>query len=490
MALTNLAALVFMLACAQLIWATLIKPIFFSHLSSIPAAHPLARVTSWWITWIRYSRREIATIHAAHERLGPVILLGPNEISVNCVKGGIQTVYSGGFEKGDWYDIFANFESVRNMFSMPWSRQHAARKRMLSNIYSKSFLQASPSLAAITKTILFDRFLPRLNGLAEKREAFNIYSELSGITTDFVTGYQFGLASSSNFIQDVDFREKYLNWYTSRIGFNFWPQELPRLTAFFERLGIQVVPDHVPKANDSIEQWCLSMCDAAAKYTKQTGASKVEDLAEEESINFPMVFSQLVSAMSKNKDYEAMEAGQRRLEVASEMLDHLAAGVDTSGITLCYVIHELSQRPNVQETLRKELLTLDPPVTLAQFREGTANIPAAKQLDSLPFLDAILQETLRLRSAIPGPEPRITPPGGCNLGPESEYGRIPGGIRISAQAHSLHRNPEVFEKPDAWVPSRWLDASEDKVRDMRRWFWAFGSGGRMCVGSNLAIYRK
>jgi hypothetical protein len=490
MAIAHFAAFVFIAAAAQLTWTTLIYPIFFSPLSKIPAAHPLARVTAWWITWIRYSRCELSTIHEAHQRLGPVILLGPNEISINCVKGGIQTVYSGGFEKGDWYDIFANFENVRNAFSMPLSKQHSSRKRMLSNIYSKSFLQASLTLAAATKTILFERLLPRLEGFATTGEAFDIYSELSGMTMDFVTGYQFGLGSSSNFIQDVTFRKKFLNWYTSRIGFNFWPQECPKLYAFLGRLGFQMVPDHVGTANESIEQWSLAMCDAATDYLRLTGVSNVDDLPSDEAINFPMVFSQMMTSMSKSKECQSMEAGKRRLEVASEMLDHLAAGFDTSGITLCYMVHELSQRPDVQKALRKELLTLDPPLSRAQHQHETADIPSGKQLDALPLLDAVLQETLRLRSAIPGPEPRITPPGGCSLGPEGEYGRIPGGIRISAQAHSLHRNPDVFQDPGAWKPNRWLDADKDKMKEMRRWFWAFGSGGRMCVGSNLAIYRK
>jgi hypothetical protein len=91
------------------VYRFLIYPIFLSPLSKIPSAHPLARVSPLWILWIRYKQREVSTIHAAHERLGPVILLGPNELSVNCIKGGILTVYSGGFPKGDWYDLFANF---------------------------------------------------------------------------------------------------------------------------------------------------------------------------------------------------------------------------------------------------------------------------------------------------------------------------------------------------------------------------------------------
>lgn len=43
------------------------------------------------------------TIYKAHQKYGPIVRLEPSEISVNCVDGGIRTVYAGGFEKRDWY---------------------------------------------------------------------------------------------------------------------------------------------------------------------------------------------------------------------------------------------------------------------------------------------------------------------------------------------------------------------------------------------------
>lgn len=43
------------------------------------------------------------TIQAAHEKLGPLVRVAPSEISVNCVEGGIKSVYTGGFEKHEWY---------------------------------------------------------------------------------------------------------------------------------------------------------------------------------------------------------------------------------------------------------------------------------------------------------------------------------------------------------------------------------------------------
>lgn len=83
---------------------------FLSPLAKIPNASPISPVTSLWMLWIRFKARENQTIHLAHQRHGPIVRLGPNEISVNCVKGGLQTIYAGGFDKWEFYaNLFDNY---------------------------------------------------------------------------------------------------------------------------------------------------------------------------------------------------------------------------------------------------------------------------------------------------------------------------------------------------------------------------------------------
>ena len=53
--------------------------------------------------WNRYKARELRSIHAAHEQHGKVVRLGPNEVSVASVDDGIRIIYSGGFDKDQWY---------------------------------------------------------------------------------------------------------------------------------------------------------------------------------------------------------------------------------------------------------------------------------------------------------------------------------------------------------------------------------------------------
>ena len=103
-----------LLATVALVGLALYKfilyPAFFSPLAKIPNAHPTSPLSSAWILWIRWSRRENRTVHASHLKHGPIVRLGPNEVSVNSLDGGIRTVYAGSFEKGDWYsNMFTNY---------------------------------------------------------------------------------------------------------------------------------------------------------------------------------------------------------------------------------------------------------------------------------------------------------------------------------------------------------------------------------------------
>ena len=134
----------------------------------------------------------------------------------------------------------------------------------------------------------------------------------------------------------------------------------------------------------------------------------------------------------------------------------------------------LSREPAIQSRLRQDVCSVGNAMV---YPSSHAPVPAPKELDSLPLLDAVIMETLRLHPAIAGPQPRVTPMSDVKIGP---YNGIPPFTRVSAQASCLHQNPEVFPAPQIWLPERWLgslsDSEKSSVKNMHRWFWAFGSG--------------
>jgi hypothetical protein len=104
----SITLLGFLSRFAFALYKLVVYPEFISPLSKIPKAHWSASTSPIWILWTRFRCQENRNLHAAHERLGPVIRVGPNELSVNDIAG-LRTVYGGGFEKGDWYSIFDNY---------------------------------------------------------------------------------------------------------------------------------------------------------------------------------------------------------------------------------------------------------------------------------------------------------------------------------------------------------------------------------------------
>ncbi|EED24125.1 cytochrome P450 monooxygenase, putative [Talaromyces stipitatus ATCC 10500] len=449
LSLTTIAIIVLVIG---LIYQFFISPYIISPLSKIPNAHFTSPITSLWILHKRKTGNEVKTIYSLHQQHGPVVRLGPNELSVNSIDG-LRTIYTGGFEKTQWYsDIFVNF-GTDNLVSTQSYKPHSIRKRMLSNVYSKSYLQNSPDLQRVSLIIVVDRFLPLLGELAQKREAINVFPLLQGLGQDFTSAYLFGSKYGTDFIHDVAKRECWLDMYEK------FKVSHPKERSFGE-----------------FEQWCLALCDKVTNDLKEGKASSDQGTQ-------PVVYAQFYRSLQKNP--EIWE--RKRLMLASEMLDHLIAGHETSGISLTYTLWELSQRPALQARLRVELLGLSPTLRYASREKAKdGSLPSTQSLNNLPLLDSIIRETLRLHTAVPGPQPRVVPFSSQPVTIEG-YPNIPGGTIVSSSAFSLHRIADVYPNPDEWLPERWLNPDSSTSEAMKRLFWAFGSGGRMCLGSNFAL---
>jgi unspecific monooxygenase len=348
---------------------------------------------------------------------------------------------------------------------------------MLSNIYSKSFLQSSPHLRLISETIIFDRFLPIIQEAVSSNAPVEVHDLNQGLTMDFVSAYLFGLANGENWLQNQSFRRRMLHYYQGRKPYEFYHQEVPNLLSWTKSIGIRLIPKWCDEANGVLDTWVLGLCDRAEQCLQSTEAN-VEPVAYKH-------LNQAITKQSLQNEGTEDDLKQQRLNIACEMNDQLTAGFETSAVALTYLLWELSRHSDLQKELRSELLTLEPRVLFPRSSDSKG-LPQAKAIDSLPLLDAIVTETLRLHAPIPGIQPRVTPYPSCDL---AGYSDIPANTRVNAQAYSLHRNPDVFPDPETWEPKRWLKNlnSNSDLEERRRWFWAFGSGGRMCVGSNLAL---
>lgn len=140
-----------------------------------------------------------------------------------------------------------------------------------------------------------------------------------------------------------------------------------------------------------------------------------------------------------------------------------------------FLLWSLSQPRNshIQQKLYAEVLSI-PDDAL-----NSNGNPTAEASDRCVYLNAVIKETLRLYAPLPSSEPR-------SLAVQSEIDgyTLPANTVVGMQPYSLHRNPEVFKDPLTFDPERWLG---DGAAEANRWFWAFSSGGRMCVGLQYVL---
>ncbi|GKZ23416.1 hypothetical protein AbraIFM66951_009699 [Aspergillus brasiliensis] len=414
----------------------LIHKYFTDPLSSIPAAHILSPYTTKWITHHRTRTTEVKAIYTAHRAHGPIIRLSPTELSINSLEG-LRAIYTqGAFEKHAFYaDTFMNFHTP-NLVGMLENKRHGEQKRLLSGVYAKSYLLRSGDVGVLGREVVVRRLGEYLRGVVANG-VVNVLPVFQAVGMDFTSGFVFGMQGGTRFLEDLTSWGVWLGQYES-----------------FKRMSRE------ERYMGFVERWCLGLCEGVSSR-------------ESEPMTQAVVYDRLKEGLERKK-----VSGDVKLAVASEVLDHLVAGHETTGITITYIMWELSKRPDLQMRLRDELASLSG----LRYTEEMEEIPPLADIDALPLLDAIVRETLRLHAPAPAPLPRVTPPEGTWI--HGYY--IPGGVQVSSSAYSLHRIEEVFPSPEEWIPSRWMDAG-DRIHDMRRLFYPFGTGGRMCLGSNFAL---
>ncbi|KAI1170341.1 cytochrome P450 [Nemania sp. FL0916] len=490
MAFTSLADLCYAAVVSLTLWSLyhhVLYPAIFSPLAQIPTPHWTCAISDAWILYARFRSAENRTLLDAHRRCGQVVRVGPRELSVSSMEA-VKAIYQGGFDKHSWYSVFDNF-GVPCTFSSAQSKHHSIRKRMISNVYSKSYINSSISQAAQSQHILNTRLIPVLKTSVSQGRAphsINVHSLFCAVAMDFISAYCFGIRHGTNFIKDTAHRDHWLTLYTTRKGYGFFPQELPRFSTALRYLGIKLTPGWVDMANHELEAWCKELSDATIQDIRGSGP-------EVDSLNDPVVVRTLLAGYGKEEEVNGTASYLHptvilnpELSVASEVFDHVLAGQETTGVALTYLSYHLSQSLSLQEELRTELRSMQPNMALSAGSTQMA-MPDPKQLHQLPKLHAMILETIRRYAPAGGPEPRVAPCPSCRIGPYE----VPGGTRVSASAYNLHRDEQAYPESEQWDYTRWLTTgvggSNNSEAALKN-FWGFSSGGRMCLGSNFAMH--
>lgn len=123
-----------------------VERLILSPLAKIPGPK-LAALTQWWIIYHEFNGDRTLTIHALHEKYGPVVRVSPTEVSFTSPEG-VKDIYGAGstFPKSHFYDLF-KYYGERNMFTTLTKKEHGNRKKMITDRYSKSYVM-QPAIEA------------------------------------------------------------------------------------------------------------------------------------------------------------------------------------------------------------------------------------------------------------------------------------------------------------------------------------------------------
>jgi cytochrome P450 len=206
-------------------------------------------------------------------------------------------------------------------------------------------------------------------------------------------------------------------------------------------------------------------------YGKRMAATRQLDMLiytliaqrREDDREYDDVLSMLMSAESG----EEPETSLTEKQIHDHILTFLAAGHETTAITLVWTLYLLSQYPQVRIKLQDEFRSV------LGGRE-----PTTDDLAKIPYLDWVLDESMRLY-----------PPAWLQMrfvSKESEIDgvKLPVGTLLVLSQWVMHRLPEIWQDAEVFKPERWDPANEQHIPPGA--YFPFGGGPRTCIGMPLA----
>jgi cytochrome P450 len=165
---------------------------------------------------------------------------------------------------------------------------------------------------------------------------------------------------------------------------------------------------------------------------------------------------------------EATGEGMNDKELRDEVITTLAAGHETTAITLTWTWYLLSQHPEIEGKIHEEV-----------DRVLAGRLPALADLPNLPYTLQVFEEAMRLYPSapiIPRLTSRATRLGGYDL---------PKGSRVLVNLFNLHRHPDFWPDPEKFDPERF--APETRKAQHRYAYLPFGAGPHLCIGKSFAL---
>ncbi|XP_062017024.1 cytochrome P450 736A117-like [Rosa rugosa] len=162
-----------------------------------------------------------------------------------------------------------------------------------------------------------------------------------------------------------------------------------------------------------------------------------------------------------------------RVSIKAIILDIFVAGTDTTFGTLEWTMSELFKHPSVMKKLQSEV---------RRIVGNKKDIITEDNLVEIPYLKAVIKESLRLHPPVPLLLPRI-----ATQDAKINGYNILSGTQVLVNAWQIGRDPKSYKEPEEFKPERFMNNAIDYKGNDGFQFIPFGAGRRGCPGIQFAM---
>ena len=418
---------------------------FLSSLRDLPGPF-LAGFTELWKFKIHEKGNWQETCAALHKKYGPIVRIAPNEVLISDPEA-IRVVYAlrSGFVKSQFYSVFNGFFKS-DLFTTIDEPLHSWKRKNVQASYSYQAVAQLEPLVDAQIRILFKKFdeMESTNSEVDLTKWFRLFAwDLSG---ELAYGRSFGFLvageDTNGYVTFIDEGTRFgatlaqIPWIAPALALLSWTEQFKKLNEQKDRIAKLTIN-------------CVN--DRVASQEK----GRVD----------------LLSRLIDLRTTKGTELDDEDLYTAA--VEVTVAASDTSSTTLAMLFYFLCTHPRVLRLLQEE-------VDKAEVQDGLITLETAR--NQMPYLQAVIKETLRMYPVVGYHLPRVVPPEGKEI-----CGRVfKGNTVVGMNAWVIQRNPNIFgEDVNDFRPERWLD--EERAVYMDRYMLAFGGGSRQCIGKHFAF---
>ena len=416
--------------------------------------------------WRFYHQRRGTLRHRLiqlHNEYGSLVRYAPSVVSIRDASA-IQPIYSsvaaskhGSFTINDSYRPLLGIDpvtkgDVRSLVTME-EGPHGRMRRAVAGAFSAGSVGEMEGIVEETIVELletFDRFCSESESQSGKGGACNLSRTMLWYSIDNATRLVFGepggcLRSNTDVqgLRDLT-SERIAHW-------GAW-SSLPDIERLIYRNPISLRLRNTQPAD----------------FTRKAAARITERLGKPWLSTQPDLLNKLIEAREKYPDVMDVRG------TVGIVMSTITGAADTTAGTLTATLYYLMRHPRVLQALLDELRQAD--VTLP--------IPKFAETKHLPYLDAVIKESMRLFSVLNWPMERIVPANGFTI--NNTF--IPAGSSVGVLPAAMHMDQSVYGSDvEVFRPERWLSGDVEVTRKMESSFLGFSRGKRVCLGQNIAV---